>query len=114
MRLLTLFVLIASFLVALAAASGGRSVIVSYPSDTPDSVLDQAKEAIINAGGTITHEYRKSALDEQNVTKILTASRADQGIRRSGQRAGFEPRANLRHKVQRAHRGRLRGVRRTK
>lgn len=35
-----------------------KSVIVSYAKDTPDSVLDRAKEEINNAGGFITHEYK--------------------------------------------------------
>lgn len=49
---------------ALTAASGAlavdvqKSVIVSYPADTPNSVLDQAKNAIKDSGGMITHEYQ--------------------------------------------------------
>ncbi len=34
-----------------------KQVIISYPSDTPDWVIAEAKEAIIKAGGVITHEY---------------------------------------------------------
>ncbi|KAF2811667.1 uncharacterized protein BDZ99DRAFT_384919 [Mytilinidion resinicola] len=37
-----------------------KSVIVSYPDSTPNSVLDKAKSAIVEAGGIITHEYSKS------------------------------------------------------
>jgi hypothetical protein len=42
----------------LAAAQPQKSVIVSYPNDTPDTIVDQAKDAIIAAGGVITHEYK--------------------------------------------------------
>ncbi|KAH0538367.1 hypothetical protein FGG08_005016 [Glutinoglossum americanum] len=34
-----------------------KSVIVSFDSDTPDSIIQQAKDAITAAGGVITHEY---------------------------------------------------------
>ncbi|TGO82944.1 hypothetical protein BPOR_0729g00020 [Botrytis porri] len=34
-----------------------KSVIVSYPDDTPSNVVQQAMDAIKNSGGTITHEY---------------------------------------------------------
>ncbi|RFU32664.1 hypothetical protein B7463_g3657, partial [Scytalidium lignicola] len=34
-----------------------KSVIVTYPDDTPDSVISDAKDAITKAGGVITHEY---------------------------------------------------------
>jgi hypothetical protein len=44
--------------VVLAAAQPQKAVIVSYPNDTPDSIVDQAKDAIIAAGGIITHEYK--------------------------------------------------------
>ncbi|KAK2801091.1 hypothetical protein FQN50_007900 [Emmonsiellopsis sp. PD_5] len=40
-----------------AAALPQKAVVVTYPADTPNSVIDQAKEAIKEAGGTITHEY---------------------------------------------------------
>ncbi|KAL2007141.1 hypothetical protein VTN00DRAFT_8579 [Thermoascus crustaceus] len=35
-----------------------KSFVVTYPHDTPDSVLNQAKQAITDAGGVITHEYQ--------------------------------------------------------
>ncbi|KAL2863580.1 uncharacterized protein BJX67DRAFT_384581 [Aspergillus lucknowensis] len=34
-----------------------NSVLVTYPKNTPDSVINSAKESIRQAGGTITHEY---------------------------------------------------------
>ena len=35
-----------------------KSVIITYPPETPNSVLDQAKKAIEDGGGLITHEYQ--------------------------------------------------------
>jgi hypothetical protein len=49
---------------ALTAVSGAlavdiqKSVVITYPHDTPTSVLDQAKNAIKESGGMITHEYQ--------------------------------------------------------
>lgn len=40
------------------SASGQKSVIISYPPETPDSIVDQAKKAVVDAGGVITHEYQ--------------------------------------------------------
>ncbi|EEA23016.1 hypothetical protein EYB25_005778 [Talaromyces marneffei] len=34
-----------------------KSFIVSYPENTPDWVLNEAKKAITAAGGWITHEF---------------------------------------------------------
>ncbi|KAL3477999.1 hypothetical protein BJX99DRAFT_225280 [Aspergillus californicus] len=34
-----------------------NSILVTYPKDTPDSVIESAKKSITEAGGTITHEY---------------------------------------------------------
>ncbi|KAF1353354.1 hypothetical protein BDV97DRAFT_346367 [Delphinella strobiligena] len=49
--------LIALFVVFAYASAPLKQVIVSYPNDTPDSVLEKAKAAIKEAGGVITHEY---------------------------------------------------------
>jgi len=55
--------LIAYLAAALTIISGAlavdvqKQVIISYPDDTPDWVIAEAKEAIIKAGGAITHEY---------------------------------------------------------
>lgn len=35
-----------------------KAVIVTYPEDTPNSVINKAMEAIEEAGGMITHEYK--------------------------------------------------------
>ncbi|KAK8169494.1 hypothetical protein IWX90DRAFT_430066 [Phyllosticta citrichinensis] len=43
---------------AMSVAPPQRSVLVSYSKDTPEKVLDEAKKAIIDAGGFITHEYK--------------------------------------------------------
>ncbi|OTB04869.1 hypothetical protein M426DRAFT_148779 [Hypoxylon sp. CI-4A] len=49
---------------ALAVASGvsavdiQKSVIVSFPSDTTDDIVNRAKDDIRKAGGVITHEYQ--------------------------------------------------------
>ncbi|TEY48903.1 hypothetical protein BOTCAL_0289g00020 [Botryotinia calthae] len=42
----------------LSAAAPQKSVIVSYPDDTPNNIVQQAMDAIKNAGGVITHEYK--------------------------------------------------------
>lgn len=56
------FSIIAAIIMSAAAASGAqlpqKSVIVSYPDETPDDILTQAKDAIKEAGGVITHEYK--------------------------------------------------------
>ncbi len=54
---------LSSFAGALALLSGAvavdiqKSVIVSYPPETPDSIVNQAKAAIVEGGGKILHEY---------------------------------------------------------
>lgn len=57
------FALTALFVALLAAfamaTAPQKSVIMSWPNDTPDSVVEAAKKAIIDAKGTITHEYSK-------------------------------------------------------
>lgn len=40
-----------------AAAQPQKSVIISWPSDTPNHIIDAAKAEILKAGGVITHEY---------------------------------------------------------
>ncbi|PYH92018.1 hypothetical protein BO71DRAFT_296251, partial [Aspergillus ellipticus CBS 707.79] len=34
-----------------------NSILVTFPKGTPDSVVDNAKKSIVDAGGQITHEY---------------------------------------------------------
>lgn len=57
MKFAILTILFALLAVALAAAPQ-KSVIVSYPDNTPQHVLDDAMAAIKAAGGKVTHEYR--------------------------------------------------------
>jgi hypothetical protein len=45
-----------AFLTSFAMAAQ-RSVIISFPNDTPDSVVEDCKESIRSNGGVITHEY---------------------------------------------------------
>ncbi|KAF2417681.1 hypothetical protein EJ08DRAFT_654464 [Tothia fuscella] len=57
-QLLTFF--LASFLLisfVMAVPQPQKSVIISFPKDTPLNILEQAKEAVRAAGGFITHEY---------------------------------------------------------
>ncbi|KAH8726073.1 hypothetical protein GQ44DRAFT_614557 [Phaeosphaeriaceae sp. PMI808] len=39
------------------AVAPHKSVIMSWPNDTPDSVIEAAKQKIIDGNGVITHEY---------------------------------------------------------
>ncbi|PMD39004.1 hypothetical protein L207DRAFT_490842 [Hyaloscypha variabilis F] len=55
---LAIFSILALLTVVMAAAQPQKAVIVSYPNDTPDSIIDAAKDAIVAAGGVITHEYK--------------------------------------------------------
>ncbi|KAF2232062.1 hypothetical protein EV356DRAFT_578647 [Viridothelium virens] len=43
---------------ALAQTPPLKAVMVSYKQDTPDSILDQAKDAIRQAGGVVTHDFK--------------------------------------------------------
>jgi hypothetical protein len=59
MKLLFLnYLLVCLFALAVVAVAPQKAVIVTYPEGTPDSVMDQAKDAIRQAGGSITHEYK--------------------------------------------------------
>ena len=52
------FTLIAAVLFASATGSAAqKAVIVTYPPDTPESVLEQAMSSIRETGGMVTHEY---------------------------------------------------------
>lgn len=46
------------FAIAVIAVAPQKAVVVTYPENTPDSVMQQAKDAITQAGGIITHEYQ--------------------------------------------------------
>ncbi|KAL8409461.1 hypothetical protein RB594_007773 [Gaeumannomyces avenae] len=54
------FALLVPALTVLASAApieNQKQVIVSYPNETPNSVIDQAKDAIRAGGGIITHDF---------------------------------------------------------
>ncbi|RHZ64340.1 hypothetical protein CDV55_105824 [Aspergillus turcosus] len=38
-----------------------KSILVTYPQDTPDSVIKDAQKSIVQSGGRITHEYHSQA-----------------------------------------------------
>lgn len=58
----------------LAATAPQKPVIVTYPANTPNSVIDQAMQAIKDAGGMITHEYKliKYVTPDSSFMMILT------------------------------------------
>ncbi|KLJ07738.1 hypothetical protein EMPG_16787 [Blastomyces silverae] len=45
--------------VAFAGAGPEKAVLVSYPSDTPSSVIEDAIQAVKDAGGVVTHRFGK-------------------------------------------------------
>jgi len=58
MRLFAFLVATLTLFVSVIAVDVQKSVIISYPDTTPDSALDQAKDAIKQSGGVITHEFQ--------------------------------------------------------
>ncbi|KZZ97065.1 Proteinase inhibitor, propeptide [Ascosphaera apis ARSEF 7405] len=54
-----LLCLYAQLLTVLGSPQGAEeeNVVISYPDDTPSSLLQQAMDMITDAGGIITHEY---------------------------------------------------------
>jgi hypothetical protein len=54
----SVFSILAFVVVALAATQPQKSIIITYPDNTPDSIVEQAKNAVIAAGGMVTHEYK--------------------------------------------------------
>ncbi|KAJ5156497.1 hypothetical protein N7492_009300 [Penicillium capsulatum] len=59
------------------AAQPLKSVIVTYPKDTPDDVVDRAKELVRSQGGVIVHDYNvlfKGFAAETPETAIQTLS----------------------------------------
>jgi len=55
--LLSFLILLVLAVGAFAASQNQQPVIISYPKGTPEHVLEEAKKAILDAKGTITHEY---------------------------------------------------------
>jgi len=58
MNLFRIIALLGFLVTAALGVAVQKQVVITYPENTPDSVLNQAKEAIIEAGGSILHEYR--------------------------------------------------------
>ncbi|KAF2640779.1 hypothetical protein P280DRAFT_469489, partial [Massarina eburnea CBS 473.64] len=54
------FFVAALFALTTMAVAPMHSVIISFPKDAPDSLLQSAKDRVIAAKGTITHEYSRS------------------------------------------------------
>lgn len=55
-----LFTLIVAMLCAFAfAVSPQKPIIVTFPQNTPQSVIDKAMDTLKQAGGIVTHEYSK-------------------------------------------------------
>jgi hypothetical protein len=57
MRLTIFTFLFALLTTAAMAVAPHKSVIISYPNDTPQSVVDEAMAKIEKDGGKITHKY---------------------------------------------------------
>jgi hypothetical protein len=74
------------FLLSLADQPDTKSVIVHYPKDTPDHIINAAMKAVKNAGGLVTHQYNifkyapSSTHAYINVFKGLRSLRATSGI----------------------------------
>jgi hypothetical protein len=58
MRLFAFIIAALTLISGVVAVDIQKSVIITYPAETPDWVLDQAKKAIVDGGGLITHEYQ--------------------------------------------------------
>ncbi|CAK7198413.1 hypothetical protein SEUCBS139899_001074 [Sporothrix eucalyptigena] len=57
MRPTSIFAAVMALAMGASAVGIKKQVIVTYESNTPDWVLNEAKDAIRAAGGVITHEY---------------------------------------------------------
>lgn len=106
MRLFSFFLAALTLFSSALAVDIQKSVIVSYPEGTPDSVLDQAKDAIRQAGGQITHEYTLIRYVGTVTASLLPARRLTfaQGLCRQG-REGVGDSHGMGHQVQCPHRG---------
>ncbi|KAL4801452.1 hypothetical protein BDV18DRAFT_149234 [Aspergillus unguis] len=62
-----------------------KSVLVTYPQDTPNSVIEDAKNSVRQGGGTITHEYN-------TVIKGFAADAPEEAIQQvSTESAEYQP-----------------------
>jgi hypothetical protein len=76
---LSIALLLAFVASILAVTAPQKPVVVSYPEDTPASVIQNAIEEIKKDGGTITHEYAlikgfAAKVAEATLDKISTMS----------------------------------------
>lgn len=60
MKFYIISLLLALLAVTVSAVAPQKAIIVTYPEHTPNSVVQDAMNAIIEAGGVITHEYSES------------------------------------------------------
>lgn len=58
MRLFSFLIAALTLLSGVIAVDIQKSVLITYPPETPDGIVTDAKKAIVDAGGTITHEYK--------------------------------------------------------
>ncbi|KAK9568880.1 hypothetical protein V6Z77_002313 [Aspergillus fumigatus] len=56
-----------AFIIGFLPLTLARSILVTYPQDTPDSVIKDAQKSIVEGGGHITHEYRKCCHSAINI-----------------------------------------------
>ncbi|KIV87993.1 hypothetical protein PV10_09173 [Exophiala mesophila] len=68
----TILILCALFVAALARPPPLKMVVVSYPKDTPPSIVDKAIEEVRKAGGIVTHQYCKSIRQQLAAVHGLT------------------------------------------
>ncbi|AEO71315.1 dd42b0c7-84f9-4d38-a1be-94a564dd3467 [Thermothielavioides terrestris] len=57
MRVLSFLIAALTLIAGVIAVDIQKSVLITYPPETPDSIVEQAKKAVIAADGIITHEY---------------------------------------------------------
>jgi hypothetical protein len=57
MRLFSFLIAALTLVSGVIAVDIQKSVLITYPPATPDGIVADAKKAILEAGGTITHEY---------------------------------------------------------
>jgi hypothetical protein len=57
MRIISFLVATLTIISSAAAVDVLKDVVITYGTNTPDSILDQAKKAIQESGGKITHEF---------------------------------------------------------
>ncbi|EGX89225.1 Proteinase inhibitor, propeptide [Cordyceps militaris CM01] len=74
-----------SLLPSTLAVDRKLSVIVSFPNGTPESVVAEARQKIIDGGGQITHDYQIikgfSAIAPEKSLELVEAFGSDYSIR---------------------------------